>query len=98
MSDWGHWANEAAGVWAAGVVRASWQGGIALAAVWAGGRLLPGVPAAAKCWAWRVAYLKLLVALVWATPLDLPVLPKGPPAPAGAADRPGAAGVAAAGG
>ena len=60
--------------WADAMWRASWQGGIALAVAWALTRALPKLPAAAKCWVWRVAYLKLIVCLAWAAPVELPVL------------------------
>ena len=60
--------------WAEAMWRASWQGGIALALAWALTRALPKLPAAAKCCVWRVAYLKLLVCLAWAAPVELPVL------------------------
>jgi beta-lactamase regulating signal transducer with metallopeptidase domain len=58
------------------LLRAAWQGGLALALAWLltrTGRLAP----AAQCWLWRLALLKLLIAAFWATPLDLPVLPAG---------------------
>ena len=57
--------------WADTMWRASWQGGIALAVAWALTRALPKLPAAAKCWVWRVAYLKLLVCLAWAAPVEI---------------------------
>ena len=60
--------------WAEAMWRASWQGGIALALAWALTRALPKLPAAARCWVWRVAYLKLLVCLAWAAPVELAVL------------------------
>ena len=55
--------------------RAFWQGGAALALVWCACRLLPGLSPGVRCWLWRLAYLKLFVALAWATPVDLPLLP-----------------------
>ena len=55
--------------------RASWQGGAALALIWCACRLLPGLSPGARCWLWRLAYLKLFVALAWAAPVDLPLLP-----------------------
>ncbi|MDB5356738.1 MAG: peptidase family protein [Phycisphaerales bacterium] len=67
--------NGVASEWSSAMVRASWQGGIALAIVWALCLALPKLPARARCWLWRAAYLKLLVALVWTTPVDLPLLP-----------------------
>ena len=50
--------------------RASWQGGAALALVWGACRLLPGLSPGVRCWLWRLAYLKLFVALAWATPVE----------------------------
>ncbi|MDB5289293.1 MAG: peptidase family protein [Phycisphaerales bacterium] len=67
--------NGVASEWWSSMLRASWQGGIALAVVWALCMALPKLPARARCWLWRAAYLKLLVALVWSTPVDLPLLP-----------------------
>jgi RND family efflux transporter MFP subunit len=63
-----------ADAWAAGVWRASWQGGAALALAWLITRAIPRLPARARCWVWRLAYLKLLAALVWSTPVRLPLL------------------------
>jgi hypothetical protein len=63
--------------WAAGMLRASGQGALALMLAW-GCRALPGIPPRAQCWIWRLAYVKLLIALVWGTPIELPLLPPGP--------------------
>ncbi|MBL9122753.1 MAG: hypothetical protein JNG90_03915, partial [Planctomycetaceae bacterium] len=62
-------------VWGQALWRATWQGGIALAAAamvvaW-GRRLSPRV----ICWIWRLACLKLLVACLWFAPLQLAWLP-----------------------
>jgi hypothetical protein len=76
--------NHGAALWASAMARACWQGGIALALAWAVCRAWPVLPPRARCWLWRLAYLKLLVALLWATPVDLPLLP-APPAPPAAA-------------
>jgi len=61
--------------WSAAMGRASVQGGIALALAWVITRAFARIPPAFKCWVWRVAYLKLLVALWWAAPIPLRVLP-----------------------
>ena len=75
-----------ADAWAAAMWRASWQGAVALALAWVITRTFARVPPALKCWVWRLAYLKLLVALAWAAPVPLPLLPAPPPpAPALAA-------------
>jgi beta-lactamase regulating signal transducer with metallopeptidase domain len=62
------------------LLRASWQGGLALVAVWAVCALLPGLSPRLRCWLWRFAYARLLLALFWATPVEVPVLP-APTAP-----------------
>jgi beta-lactamase regulating signal transducer with metallopeptidase domain len=66
-----HWADG----WASGVLRASWQGGLAILLAWALVRALPRIPPRLRCWLWRLVYVKLLVAFLWATPVDLPLLP-----------------------
>lgn len=64
-----------AGQWLpAALLRASLQGGATLAIAWLLCRALPKLPPAWKCWLLRVAYVKLLVAFCWATPIDLPLL------------------------
>src|SRR4051794_23756575 len=65
--------NHAGTLWAAAMTRACWQGSIALVLVWAASRLFPRLSPAARCWLWRLAFLKLLAALLWARPVDLPV-------------------------
>lgn len=64
----------AADAWLAAMGRASWQGGLALALAWAVCRAFPKLPPAARCWVWRLAYLKVLVALLGPAPLELPLL------------------------
>ncbi len=75
MNAWLVTLNHWAGAWETAVVRASWQGGLALALAWAAGRWIPGLPARARCWLFRLAYAKLLFALVWVTPIELRWLP-----------------------
>src|SRR5688572_12941018 len=75
MSRWIEAVDLWAGPWSEAAVRASWQGGLGLALVWAWCRAVPRTPAAVQCWLWRLGYAKLLVAMLWATPVDLPVLP-----------------------
>src|SRR5437879_13402609 len=75
MSDTLARLNLFAAGWAGAIGRACWQGGVAIAMVWALCRLIPRLPGRIQCWLWRLAYLKLLVALLWAVPLELPVLP-----------------------
>ena len=74
MSDTIAHLNLFAAGWAGAIGRACWQGGVAIAIVWALCRLIPRLPGRIQCWLWRLAYLKLLVALLWAVPLELPVL------------------------
>lgn len=65
------WEDE----WTAALWRASWQGAIAIAVAWAIARRCRFLSPRVACWLWRVACLKILVALVWAHPLSLDVLP-----------------------
>ena len=67
--------NELAAAWSGSMLRATWQGGLAIAAAWVLVRCRPGLPPRVACWVWRLADLKLIVALLWATPLLLPLLP-----------------------
>jgi len=73
--EWIVLANDWASVVGAALLRASWHGGLALGIVYALCRLIPSLPAETRCWLWRIAYLKLVVALFWATPIPLPILP-----------------------
>ncbi len=65
--------------WSGSLFRASWQGGLAVAAVWVLVRFRPSLPPRVACWTWRLIDLKLIVALVWVTPVVLPMLPAAPP-------------------
>src|SRR4051812_47332985 len=60
--------------WEAAIFRASWQGGLALCLAWGVCHIWRNLPGSAKCWIWRLAYLKLLIALLWIAPIALPVL------------------------
>jgi beta-lactamase regulating signal transducer with metallopeptidase domain len=60
--------------WLEAMTRALWQGAIALAIVWIICRCMASVPPRVKCWLWRLAYLKLLLALIWIAPLQLRLL------------------------
>jgi beta-lactamase regulating signal transducer with metallopeptidase domain/regulation of enolase protein 1 (concanavalin A-like superfamily) len=60
--------------WLAGLWRASWHGAIAIAAVWAITRRSRFLSARVACWFWRLACVKLLVALFWVQPVWLRVL------------------------
>ena len=61
------------------LVRASLQGALFIALVWILCRLFPRLPAAVRCGLWWAACLKLLLGLVWVTPVELPVLPAAEP-------------------
>jgi beta-lactamase regulating signal transducer with metallopeptidase domain len=61
--------------WFDAMWRATWQGGIVLAIVWLLSRRCTFLSPRVVCWMWRLACVKLLVAIVWAMPVDVPVLP-----------------------
>ena len=62
--------------WTAAFWRASWQGAIAIGLAWSACRYIPRLSPNVRCWLWRLALLKMLLAIVpWHT-LDLPLLPK----------------------
>ena len=67
--------DAAATQWADAMMRACWLGGAAILLAWAVTRFVPRLPATARMWLWRLAYLKLLIALIWAAPIELPLLP-----------------------
>jgi beta-lactamase regulating signal transducer with metallopeptidase domain len=67
--------DDLAAGWSGSMLRASWQGGLLIAAAWLLVRCRPALPPRVACWIWRLADLKLIVALVWAAPLLLPLLP-----------------------
>lgn len=60
--------------WAADVWRACWQGSAVILLVWGVCRLLPQMTPRMRCWLWRLAYAKLLIALFWSSPVDMPLL------------------------
>jgi beta-lactamase regulating signal transducer with metallopeptidase domain len=75
--------NGLAGLWIEAMGRACCQGGLVLLLVWLVDRTFRRLPAQARVWLWRLAYLKLLVAFVWASPIRLPLLAARPsPGPA----------------
>jgi len=61
--------------WMTAIERACWQGGAALLVAWIICRCWRSMPGRAQCWVWRLAYAKLLLALVWSAPLNLHLLP-----------------------
>jgi hypothetical protein len=80
MNAWIDGLNSISATWLEILVRASWQGGIALALVWLIARFASRLPAAHKVWLWRLAFLKLLAGLIWLSPVVLPILPQRTPA------------------
>jgi hypothetical protein len=68
-------------LWASSLVRTCWQGTLFVVLVWLVCRLFPRLPAGARCWLWWFASLKLLLGLVWLTPVPQPELPGSEPAP-----------------
>jgi len=67
--------------WATALWRAAWQGGLALLLVWIICRAWPAVPPRLRVWLWRLAYLKLLLAWLWAGAVTLNILPSLPRLP-----------------
>jgi len=61
-------------LWAAGLWRACWQGSAAILLVWGVCGLLPQMSPRIRCWLWRLAYAKLLIALLWTSPVEIPLL------------------------
>src|SRR5262249_14870770 len=57
------------------LLRACWQGGVALGLAWGVCRVAPRISPRLRCWLWRLAYLNLLVAFLWLPPILLPALP-----------------------
>ncbi len=70
--------NWVSGLWAEAMLRACWQGAVAIALVWLACRAWARMPGSTRCWLWRLAVLKILLALFWAQPVVLPVLPDRP--------------------
>jgi len=70
--------NLIAGNWFEAIARATWQGAIATAVVWIVSRGIAAMPGRYKSWLWRLAFLKLLIALVWIAPISLALLPAKP--------------------
>ena len=68
--------NDLAAAWSGSLLRATWQGGLVIAAAWVLVRCRPGLPPRVACWAWRLADLKLIVALFWALRCWCPCCPR----------------------
>jgi beta-lactamase regulating signal transducer with metallopeptidase domain len=63
--------------WLGAMVRASLEGAVAIALVWIVCRSVPRLSPGVRCWLWRLALLKMVLAAVPLGSLDLPVLPRG---------------------
>ena len=61
--------------WAMTMWRACWQGGLVVLVVWTICLVIPSMPARCRCWLWRLAILKFIVALLLPTLVNLPLLP-----------------------
>jgi beta-lactamase regulating signal transducer with metallopeptidase domain len=70
--------NDLAASWSSSILRATWQGGVTIAAAWILVRWMRGLRARLICWIWRLTDIKLIVAFLWATPVLLPLLPSRP--------------------
>jgi beta-lactamase regulating signal transducer with metallopeptidase domain len=60
--------------WGRQLLHASWQGALLIAIIAIVCRALPRLPAGARCILWWLACLKLLIGLVWLTPVGVPLL------------------------
>lgn len=61
--------------WGHQLLHACWQGALLVTFIAVVCRVLPRLPAGARCFLWWLACLKLLLGLVWTTPLGVPLLP-----------------------
>lgn len=66
--------NELAIHWASAVWTASWQGCLLIPLVWAGTRLIKGLPSLVVVWLWRLSLLKVWVALLLPIPIFVPAV------------------------
>lgn len=66
--------NAVASSWAGAIVRASVQGGLAIALVWFVCLAIPNLNPRLRCWLWRLAYLKLLVVFAGTGVIELKLL------------------------
>lgn len=58
------------------LIRATVQGSVAILAIYALTRVWQKCPHHVRCWLWRIALLKMLIAAVWLSPVTFTVLPK----------------------
>src|SRR5687767_4717049 len=57
------------------------QAAVLVAVIWALCRWLPALPATVRCRLWWLVGAQTVLGLLWASPLNLPVLPAAPAAP-----------------
>jgi beta-lactamase regulating signal transducer with metallopeptidase domain len=81
MNDFLGQLDQWSAVWSQSLWRASLAGGVAIGLAWGISHGCRFLSARVRCWVWRLACVKLLVAFVWIQPLALAVLP-AEPAPA----------------
>src|SRR3569833_1474936 len=67
--------------WTQAILRASVEGGVAILLVAGLTLALRRLPAGARCWLWRLALSKMLFAMWWIGPVEVPVLPPPPAQP-----------------
>ena len=82
METWIITLNDMSAPWSVAMWRACWQGTLVLLLVFGICRAFPKIPARFQCCLWRLAYLKLLLAFLWAGIIPLAVLPERPSLPA----------------
>jgi bla regulator protein BlaR1 len=75
MSGWIESLNWLSAAWAPWLWRACWQGAIVIAIAWLLTLVLRNWSPRLRSWIWRIAYLKLLLLLVWTGTINLPLLP-----------------------
>lgn len=67
--------DSASAAWGASMLRASVEGGLVIALVWALCRAWPQMSPSGRSWLWRVAFCKLLLSLCWRGSVGVPLLP-----------------------
>ena len=75
MNAWSMMINGFAAPWLEALLRACWQGGLAIGLVWLVCRVWPQISPRAKSWLWRLAFLKLVVAFLWPVSINVPLFP-----------------------
>jgi beta-lactamase regulating signal transducer with metallopeptidase domain len=70
------------------LARASVEGGLLVVLIWVAGRMLPRLSPGARTILWWCAAAKFMAALVWVTPIQVPVLPARVEVMPAAAERP----------